>query len=302
MNNAAIIYALCEPDGTTIRYVGKTSPGREAKRFKRHLFDKVIHPTRKTNWIAKLKREGERPVMITLAVVPKAEWEYWEIRFIRELRKSFDLTNSDEGGRDPGKRSDEVRARISAARSTPEMKARISGANHFFKHNPEAVANHAAAVSTEEYREQFRGENNPMSNADVRAKQLEAVNRPEQRALRRDNMNKLHADAEFRTAHAKRLHDRALVIAKGDLLFGGADAACKYFGISRPTLVKHLASGAHGFTNAGTVGGVEGAINGGFARAGVWYPTTPSDVEKLQHGNHGKPSNFKGRGVTSTHP
>lgn len=292
MNNAAVIYALCEPDGETIRYVGKTSPGREKARFKRHLHDKVIHHTRKTNWLGKLKREGSRPVMKTLAIVPASDWEYWEIRFIRELSKHFDLTNSDEGGRDPGKRSAEVVARVAARLNSDEVRAKVRGPNHHFNRNPESRINHAAAVSTEEYRDQFRGERNPMNtNETARAKQKAAVNRPEQKAVRRDNMNRLHSQPEFGEAHVARLVARKTIIAKGDLLFGGQDAACQYFGISRPTLAKHLKTGDHGFAKVGTIGDTPGAVPGGYAKNGVWFDDTPEHAEKLPHGLTGKPSN-----------
>lgn len=300
MNNAAIIYALCEPDGQTIRYVGKTSPGREKARFKRHLHDKVIHHTRKTNWLGKLKRDGLRPVMKTLAVVPASDWEYWEIRFIRELSKHFNLTNSDEGGRDPGKRSAEVVARVTARLNSDEVRAKVRGVNHHFNRDPVTRANHAAAVSTEEYRDQFRGESNPMNaNPEARAKQKAAVNRPEQKAVRRDNMNKLHSDPAFNAAHIERLRARSAIIARGNLLFCGADAACRYFGISKPTLTKFVTTGQHGFAKEGFASDTPAAIIGGYAVEGVWHKTTPSAAEKLQHGGCGKPSNFKGHVVPS---
>jgi hypothetical protein len=167
----------------------------------------------------------------------------------------------------------------------------VRGDNHHFNRNPETRANHAAAVSTEEYRDKFRGEKNPMHNPGTREAQLAAVRTPAQRALRRDNMNKLHADPAFVAEHQARLKGRTQVIARGNLLFGGADAACRYFSISKPTLAKHIAAGTHGFCRVGTAADVAGAVCGGYAVDGVWSDVVPAAAEKLPHGLAGKPSN-----------
>ncbi len=175
--------------------------------------------------------------------------------------------------------------------SNPEYVAKLSGENHHFNRNPESRANHQVSVKSESYRAQFRGAGNPMVRPDVAANHLEAVRTPEQRAVRRDNMNKLNSDPAFAEAHAARLVARTTIITKGNLMFGGQDAACRYFGISKPTLAKHIKTGDHGFAKVGTIGDTPDSVPGGYAKNGLWFEDTPERAEKLPHGLCGKPSN-----------
>lgn len=240
-NRNAVIYALCEPDGETIRYIGKTLEGREHRRFKRHLHDKVVTPTRKTNWIASLKNRGLRPVMKVLAVVPRDKWDYWEVFHIRQcIDAGCDLTNSDGGGWGPDKWNDEALERLRTSMNAPSYLAKVSGDNHFSKRNPEAMANHRAAVASEEYRAQFRGENNPMNKPGVREVQLAAVRTPEQREIRRQNMKNLNSrpDVVANKIAALRLRSSVFRVTNpnGEVKqFVGNDAGCDFFKVSGPT-------------------------------------------------------------------
>src|SRR6185503_21303878 len=83
------IYALCEPGTRTIRYIGKS--GNPRKRFFEHL-DKSFRnrkPTHRSNWIDKLKIQGQSPELLILKEVPLSEWEWWE-----QDRKSTCLNSS----------------------------------------------------------------------------------------------------------------------------------------------------------------------------------------------------------------
>lgn len=110
------IYALCEPGTRTIRYIGKS--GNPRKRFFEHL-DKSFRnrkPTHRSNWIDKLKIQGQSPELLILKEVPLSEWEWWEQCYIRNARMlGFDLVNATDGGEGMKNPSFETRKKISDA-------------------------------------------------------------------------------------------------------------------------------------------------------------------------------------------
>lgn len=119
IDKVVYIYALTEPDGVTVRYVGQTV--NLVERYKKHLRvnsgQQNIH---RVNWIRSVLNRGEKPLMIELeAVPPCGAWEerekYW-IAYYREL--GFDLTNYSDGGDGPvGFRwSEEEKRRMSEQR------------------------------------------------------------------------------------------------------------------------------------------------------------------------------------------
>ena len=237
----AVIYALCEPDGETVRYIGKTLEGRVHLRFKRHLHDHSKETSHKKNWIVSLKNVGQRPVMKILATVPREEWDYWEVFYITKHRLAgCDLTNLDGGGWGPDKWTEERLAALRVSLSSPGYLDKVSGENHFFNRRPETRANHQAALNKEEYKVQFRGENNPMNRGDARANQLAAVRTPEQRAIRKKTMTELNQreDVVANKIAALKLRAKVFKLTKGGVVrtFTGRDAAMVFLGISDPTL------------------------------------------------------------------
>lgn len=60
-----IIYALCEPNTETIRYIGKSSTG--LKRIKDHLkMSEYTKNTHKSKWIYSLIKKGQTPTVIVI--------------------------------------------------------------------------------------------------------------------------------------------------------------------------------------------------------------------------------------------
>lgn len=99
MTVSAVIYGLVDPrEPERIRYVGKTI--HPTWRVKQHLQDaRAGQPSHRCKWIRKLLSEGTEPQLITLEVVPEADWEEAEIRWIAKLRQDgHQLTNGTDGG------------------------------------------------------------------------------------------------------------------------------------------------------------------------------------------------------------
>ena len=120
----ALIYALAEPGGGPIRYVGKTWHLRVRLRAHQNGSDNSRH---KKYWIAKLVQAGQLPDFIVLEFVPCDAWKAAEIRWIAELSKTCRLTNISIGG-----------TGISTGRKLSEThKRRIGDANRGKKHTPE---------------------------------------------------------------------------------------------------------------------------------------------------------------------
>lgn len=89
-----VIYALCCPVTSEVRYVGKTID--PARRLRHHMSEARRLPhLHKSRWIKTLVAEGLRPMIKVLEVVPEAEWEAAERRWIASFSN---LTNAAEGG------------------------------------------------------------------------------------------------------------------------------------------------------------------------------------------------------------
>ena len=92
------IYALEDPNTNEVRYIGKSDApkSRCANHLAMSKADVNIH---KKRWIAKLKRNGQKPNLIILERVPEREWqdrERWWIQHGRD--SSWPLTNIASGG------------------------------------------------------------------------------------------------------------------------------------------------------------------------------------------------------------
>lgn len=82
------IYALCEPDTSEIRYIGKTK--NLQRRFRGHLSDSVRLKNYKLySWIAGLREHGKRPLMIVIEEVSEEDWRDRERFHIKESRDKF---------------------------------------------------------------------------------------------------------------------------------------------------------------------------------------------------------------------
>lgn len=107
------IYALKDPGAGSIRYLGKSDfPER---RLRHHLIYTKPH-THKNHWIKSLLSRGESPELLILREVPLAEWEEWEMRYIRAARGlGFQLTNGSDGGEGGVNPCEESRIKKSAS-------------------------------------------------------------------------------------------------------------------------------------------------------------------------------------------
>ena len=97
----ASIYALCEPDGVTVRYVGRTSRDVGA-RYTEHMDkarlalrrdDRHIHKTHQ--WIVGLLRQDKTPVVVHLADCSASQAAEVEAEWIVAFqRNGCDLVNT----------------------------------------------------------------------------------------------------------------------------------------------------------------------------------------------------------------
>jgi group I intron endonuclease len=91
------IYTLTDPRTNRVRYVGKAN--NVSQRYKAHLNRARKHQVHKKNWIEQLKREGLKPIIEVIDVVPIEDWIFWETYWISQLRQwGFDLINYTNGG------------------------------------------------------------------------------------------------------------------------------------------------------------------------------------------------------------
>lgn len=97
MSKECIIYSLEYPEGN-VRYIGKTTMDLKV-RFRGHLVGRNSAKTHKNNWIKKLFKEGVKPIVHQIDVVPEEEWRFWERFWISQMKTwGFKLTNTTEGG------------------------------------------------------------------------------------------------------------------------------------------------------------------------------------------------------------
>jgi len=91
------IYTLTDPRTNQVRYVGKAN--NVSQRYKAHLNKARKHQIHKWNWIQQLKREGLKPIIDVIDVVPIDDWIYWERYWISQMKQwGFNLVNYTNGG------------------------------------------------------------------------------------------------------------------------------------------------------------------------------------------------------------
>lgn len=130
MARTGFVYALCEPDGVTIRYIGKTINMRQ--RLHGHLSrSELKRKTRKNSWIKALLARGERPKMNLIEEVTDEtclnEREVFWIAFYRFV--GVNLTNETAGGDGWSPTPDSVeklRRSLTGRKFSAETCARIS--------------------------------------------------------------------------------------------------------------------------------------------------------------------------------
>lgn len=152
------VYALCEPDTTTVRYIGMTKNLK--RRFKEHLKASSKISSHLGNWLSMILSQGKTPKMIVLREVDSDKGPEAEADFIRLARGcGMNLVNATDGGEGVVNPSPETNAKRSAA-LTLEIRAKMSadnsGANNPFfgeKHTPETRVKMSLLNS---------GERNPM--------------------------------------------------------------------------------------------------------------------------------------------
>lgn len=170
------IYALRDPRTRQIRYVGKAQ--NPARRLQMHVsaFQLSYYQSRKNCWLKGLLAEGHSPQLEILDVVPAAEANAAEIRWIARCRADgAPLTNGTDGG-DGGAITD------------PDAKARVRAAHLGKKLSDKTKAKMSASAlrrcADEQERERLRsigngkppvhhGEKNPRTKlSDVQVRQI----------------------------------------------------------------------------------------------------------------------------------
>ena len=91
------IYILICPITNKVRYVGKAN--NISQRYKAHLNRARKHQVHKKNWILSLKKQGLKPIIEVIDVVPVEEWIFWETYWISQFKTwGFILLNYTNGG------------------------------------------------------------------------------------------------------------------------------------------------------------------------------------------------------------
>lgn len=97
-DGSCVVYALCEPDSITVRYVGQTT-WTPKYRLSKHISN-AIRNRNKSHlyaWIRKLYRENTKPNLIVLEY--NAKWNDSEAFWIKSLKDSgIELINHTNGG------------------------------------------------------------------------------------------------------------------------------------------------------------------------------------------------------------
>lgn len=137
------IYALCEPETRTVRYIGKAN--EPEKRFKSHVQKSVRQKNHLGNWLRSLQFKNAVPDMVILREVEYDKWQEAEERYIRLARGcGMRLVNSTDGGE--------------GITITPEILKKIVAKNTGKKRTPEQCA----AISARQI-----GKDNPMFGKEV---------------------------------------------------------------------------------------------------------------------------------------
>ena len=153
------IYGLVDPETDEIRYVGKTKQPLN-KRLSQHIASQPKHNTYKFNWIAKLKKNNLKPLIILIETCDPENWVEREKYWINELDN---LTNLTQGGEDGLFFTDEILQKISMgvkrAWDNPDYRQRHSDKMKEYWSNPEHRKAHSLKVSgatrTDDHREKI---------------------------------------------------------------------------------------------------------------------------------------------------
>jgi hypothetical protein len=137
------IYHLCCPDTGEVRYIGKSN--NPEHRLSRHLQAAKNPENYAQRWLARLLREGKRPILkIDREILPTENWQEIEVAAIADgFLRGWRLTNTSAGGegvllRDP---ADEAR-RIEAVRlawQCPKVREAQSARLKVSQNTPEAL-------------------------------------------------------------------------------------------------------------------------------------------------------------------
>lgn len=91
------IYVLIDPITNMVRYVGKAN--NVTQRYRAHLNRARKHQIHKKNWVENLKKEGLKPIIDVIDIVPIDDWIFWETYWISQMKTwGFDLINYTNGG------------------------------------------------------------------------------------------------------------------------------------------------------------------------------------------------------------
>jgi hypothetical protein len=116
------IYSLENPITKEVRYIGKTVQKLE-KRLTAHIYESKHRNNHKCNWINKLNKNNNRPIIKLLDTVSEEDWEFWEMYWIEQFKSwGFNLVNHTSGG-EGYTHSEETKEKIRQANS---------GKNHYF--------------------------------------------------------------------------------------------------------------------------------------------------------------------------
>ncbi len=125
--STVFIYALCDPETSEPRYVGKAKNVR--KRFCQHINGRELarSKTRKSAWIRSLLDDGKRPQLVVLEEVDESEWQRVERLHIQYFKEEgARLVNGDDGGCGGNAVSDYSKKVSTARCRSPEQRAAVS--------------------------------------------------------------------------------------------------------------------------------------------------------------------------------
>lgn len=215
---SGVIYLLKCPKSGAVRYVGKAKDAKA--RYRQHMYDaRVGTKSHKCNWIRSLLVAGLRPTLeIDLVIGDSEDWKQREIERVAHYRAAgCDLTNSTNGGDEPGELTEAGRAILAeSARSrfgTPEARVRQARIMRDLCSSPEWVEKRAAAGritrDTPEYKAAASARSkarwaDPAYRARMRQARAEVVARPEYRAKLSRATTAYMADRAARKAVAER--------------------------------------------------------------------------------------------------
>jgi len=94
-----IIYALIDPRGYEIRYVGKTKQTLDRRVSSHIYFARRGGKARRFIWLRKLDRLGLAPIAVEVQKIDKSNWQACEVYWISYFKKlGCDLVNGTAGG------------------------------------------------------------------------------------------------------------------------------------------------------------------------------------------------------------